>query len=896
MIKRIFTFNADFCYDSNNTSSEVKIVEVNSDYLSCYSLSQNLGCCPREIRLRNLKKRAMKEGANLWILYNEKFHTDAEKASRWGIKDLNELQNEFFFPANVIGIQQLINRLKESTSSNWVLLLSVYSISNLAAYSWADNNIVEMQSNLKHLFKITQSNTIFIGIDKELDQVTNDKFLTAKFLSQKYQPKFTLIINGGEPKNIAQNVINELQTEDIVVKPLEAHSGIGVIRTPDKISFENTLSQLHSALIVNESKQIKLDNDFNNDASHFLVHTQGNNPILLCQEYISGDMVLEQKITYRAVFTAYVRENDDIEIDIESIYPKKSDNGNFISRMHNGINPQELTQASTNTAMHKSLLLAAKDFIRRLLSYNLEEIIEKLLNGSSAEFIKGLQLLSRAYNLRGYKIPEVKIKLADQLIKDLLFNSPQAVLNIYEIIIEAIPSIVPNFISYFAFVENQFQLSLLNEIENSYFSHLLYCIGDLRKTVLNDQVNLHTYLSFTLGCKALKNRIHTTRHANNLLSSEFLYEDLKTVHMLACKLGKNNLYYLQLSVAINTFELRRNISKKLNYVFLSLLRCNQESSDPLIKLFQSMDDIGIKQLTGISDIELTRILVSFYYIAEETVSHFLRTIDGHLLSAYVKIFAAALFERYRNCDPYLKTFSLQQQLFSFCSQWYFNEMNFVEETKSDWHGRSKTLELLVLGFKEIAKTFDIKIFVYKFVVEYLATHMDKVSICISIRYLTKVFKLRENLPADNELRKKLTVLIQEGIHRLQNLNKYPSEILKEADVLLEILLAANRELVKSNNSILVETSVQELRNIKELRQLMKKTLNLKDHMGSAGMRLDKKNNEYAPSHVTPLLISYTTRKYGRFIIFKEYLSHRKEDDKGITVHEMKELAVKAGYY
>jgi thiamine pyrophosphokinase len=648
MHKQVFTLNFDFSFRSDEPDAAVKIFEVNTDNLSRYCLARTEGYCPRRKRFENLQKRAKQQGAKLWVLYNNNFSSNPEKARRWGIEDTTELLQENFFPATTQGLSQLMHELETSKTKNWVLILSVYLATNIQSHISVDTLPSDTQDKFIELLKYEKKNVVFIGLDQTLDKISNDKYLASLLLPKQNQPNSILIINGESPNQLTREIIDKLATSEIVIKPLSEHSGMGVHRTSNEEDLQELFVDMYSAHTNSElHKLTEKEINNSNDATYWTL-TKGNNPLALCQEDVRGDMDHLKRITYRAVFTAYVIEDtNEVEIDIECIFPKKSDDGNFKSRAHNPISRSEIETAMQNESMKKSLQSSATHFITKLINYDQPAIIETLLNGSDAEFIKGLQLLSEKVDIDS-ELQILHLQRAHTIMQRLLVYAPQAFENIYGTIKKVCPLILPEILKHLLLSQSPFRLKMQDTlVYDCLLQYLLHLKNDERQILLEKNIftdeDRQLLLHFLIGCKTIKEFITNYAHfSRDITDSEDLYSDITNIKAIANKLFQSQRYFFQLIVVINLFELRESVDSHYKDYAL-LFKIKYETDDILCNVFQQIDNMTDSSSIPYSlDNSLALALISFQNMSSDVVSHFPPTINGNLLSNYKNKFTKIL--------------------------------------------------------------------------------------------------------------------------------------------------------------------------------------------------------------------------------------------------------------
>ncbi|HLF66697.1 MAG TPA: hypothetical protein VI522_03695 [Gammaproteobacteria bacterium] len=352
-IKKILCFNIDFRF-VRNLIKNPQIIEVNTDSLSRYTIAQNVGYSPRRTRFEHIKKNAEKNQANLSVLYHSSLLKDAKKSMRWGINTPDELKQNSFFQAHPQGIYALGNKLAHQVN-NWVLLLGT------------------SPSDVQHIVQANASNTVFIGHDLVFDAVCNNKFLTTQFMPADYQPQSTLLTHGASPKDSMKKIRDEIGSSDIVLKPLCEHSGIGVYRAKNTHDLEKILTIMHQSHIHTQGLKLKMNYQFENP-EHYWAVSQSHNPYVLAQAYAPSEVDNQTEITYRAVCTAYISSSNIISLEIDCMYPKRSNAGDFRSNVSNKIAASEIEVLHSDQALKASLCEGVTQFIAHLGSYTPERL------------------------------------------------------------------------------------------------------------------------------------------------------------------------------------------------------------------------------------------------------------------------------------------------------------------------------------------------------------------------------------------------------------------------------------------------------------------------------------------------------------------------------------------
>lgn len=331
-----------------------QIIEVNSDSLSRYTIAQNVGYSPRKIRYERIKKNAEKNQANLSVLYHPTLLKDEKKSIRWGINTPEELRQGNFFQANSEGIQALHNKLMHQTN-NWVLLLGT------------------SPSDMQDTIHANVHDAVFIGHDMVFDKVCNNKFLTTQLIPADYQPKSTLLTYGAPPEASMKKINNDIGSSDIILKPLCEHSGIGIYRTKNTQGLEKILKIMHQSQVHAEMLKLEMNYQFENP-EHYWAFSQRHNPYVLAQAYAPSDIENNAEITYRAVFTAYISSSNQLSLEVDCIYPKKSNPGDFRSNVSNKIEAREIEALLSDEALKASLHLGVAQFITHLAEYTPDKL------------------------------------------------------------------------------------------------------------------------------------------------------------------------------------------------------------------------------------------------------------------------------------------------------------------------------------------------------------------------------------------------------------------------------------------------------------------------------------------------------------------------------------------
>jgi hypothetical protein len=728
-IKRILNFNADFRLPTFGKFA--KIVEINSDNLSRYSVAQNVGFFPRYVRYGNIKKYAAQNGARLNILYNATFSHNLDKAKRWGINSVSELEQRNFFPATIAGIKNLQHQLQTSQIKNWVLLLSTYTIPHFYSYLYADESIraVEVQHALKQLFDRNR-NTVFIGEDTVFDKINNDKFLTSQLLPPDYQPRSTLIINGDDPAIATDHIIKILDTEDIVIKPLSAHSGIGIHRANSKYALHKLFVNMHEARKQTEAAKIKMTLDVNNTDT-FWFYTRGNNPFVHCQEYVPTHSIDNREITYRAVATAYIDENDEVGICVECIYPKKSDPGNFISRIHNEIKRNEIEDALCNPTIKQALIPGLKMFIKNVINYNESALFERLLSGNDAEFLKGLKLKMQSGS---HFITHAHAERLRSIKEKFIVSAPQVIENLWELLTRKLkPTIGDDGLFRFSqdvYRKEDFKLKNLSVLTQD--QKITFLSGITRSSSRE-----HPSIKFISLCKQIQTFVcDPNNFSGDILYSDKLYNLAIALQHYYDKLKNNRIS--RLVAAVNLFELKKNIQTQCP-ALLPAFNYNYDTVDPLFSVFQTHGGYP-----NCSDDLLIKTLIALYNLPTEALICFPKTTNGLLISDYQLIIADVLYNRYYGKN--LVILDSQQVLLTFFANWYAPNAILFSHVISEelaWKMRSRAIKLLAAGIDELNVSGVVTNNTYiSFLVSYLPHCTDEFSLYKAVELMHSIFQVK----------------------------------------------------------------------------------------------------------------------------------------------------------
>lgn len=720
-VLRILKFNTDFRILSSK-DKYAKILEVNVDNLSRYNGAQNVGVYPRRLQYEDIQKKASSSGASLFVLYNTSFIKDANKAKRWGINFKEELNQTHFFAANEEGIAALSLKLTQSTTPTWVLMRCVYIMSNLGSYIESDSNMQNprTQQALQGLLANKQKNIVFIGIDKVLNTVSCDKFLTTRLIPAAYSPKSELIINGMVADSNEAYIRHKFKS-DVVFKPLSQVRGVGIHKSSQE-ELKEFFINLSRASERAEALRLTMNLNVSN-TEHYWLATQSDDPFIQCQDFAKTDTVDGQEITYRAVVNAYIFSDNTVHCEILCIYPKKSNTNDFKSRSHNEIKLDEIASAG-NTAIAAALIPGLNGFVTELVNFDAIDTAKTLLQDENdALCLRGLKLyLDEGQDISS--LPEYILRKLKLLSRNMQSHSPQAFSNVY-------PILAP--------------------------------LASVSATASDD------VSAFNAVC----NRFHDALNRKNFSSSVFLnspeiYAEFQLLTQLATKISSSSSVNMQIWIAINLFGLRAAASVTYPMLVPSL-KIDIDTENIAINFFQKNND---KEFVNQDHESLIKtLLVLSNYSDQPQNPH--KIFNGLSIFDYMASISTCAFTRAK--QVFLSRegqFDALIILYGYWGHEYTTMPNVLQTSKSNkhWKMRCNGIQLLKQGVALVEANKPIsRSMLLQFLCDQIPVDPDAFTLCkiLELVIVSLSLKLDVNPVSDAEITNRMFVMVKKQIAMLK---------------------------------------------------------------------------------------------------------------------------------